>query len=111
MESVTGTTAKGIKCKFNVLGHYNNQEDIRKKLLNWKGAKAAVSYTTVTYDNKETKYDEYGREHEYNYGYCGNQDITYFADLKEADETYKALLKLTPKISVKCYCDIWLIKK
>ena len=111
----TTTSTEGKQLTFHYTGEYYLPDTDKKHFFKERGwfetHPFIVSTTTVHYDCGEIYSTRFGipcRER-YNNGLVGYQNFHGFKTLAEAQEEYKLRKRLTTKIGIYAYCDVFLI--
>lgn len=78
----------------------------------FKNSKFCVCYTKVCYDSGFREETRWGSPTlvGYDNGNVGYQCMNFFNDKKEAIKDYNGRLKLSPKMGIVAYCDVFLVE-
>lgn len=108
------TTTEGRHICFKVDNRYYTPTCSKSLVFDgsFKGHKFCVCYTKVCNDSgyREETYFGTPRLKHYDNGLVGYQNMNFFNDKKEAEEDFKARNKLTPKLGVCAYADVFLVE-
>ena len=105
MEKRTATTTEGKQVSFKYDGTYYLPTSDFKGITT---SPFLVAYTTVKGDRGTRIVGNYIEE--YDNGLVGYQNFQGFDTLDEAYKDFELKKKLTPKLGVYAYCDVFIIK-
>lgn len=108
------TTTEGRRISFDVDNHYYTPLCDKSLVFDglFKDHKFCVCYTKVCYDSgyrEETRFGTPQLVH-YDNGLVAYQNMNFFNDKKEAEEDFNNRKKLTPKLGVYAYADVFLVE-
>jgi hypothetical protein len=115
METINTITTQGKKISFKVDGVYYtkvNKDELFGGEFN-QGCKYCVAYTTIKHDEGWRTENRFGAPsiERYDNGIVGYQNFNFFEDKETAVTNYNDLKKLSPKIGVIGYADVFLFEK
>jgi hypothetical protein len=108
------TTTEGRRISFDVDNHYYTPLCDKSLVFDgfFKDHKFCVCYTKICNDSgyrEETRFGTPTLVH-YDNGLVAYQNMNFFNDKKEAEEDFKNRKKLTPKLGVYAYADVFLVE-
>lgn len=115
METINTTTTQGEKISFKVDGVYytnENKDELFDGEFN-RGCKYCVAYTTIKHDKGWKEENVWGTPSivQYDNGIVGYQDFNFFYYKETAEIYYNNRKKLSPKVGVIGYADVFLFEK
>lgn len=115
METINTTTTQGKKISFKVDGDYYTNEN-KDELFDEefvKDYKYCVAYTTIKHDRGWKEENMWGTPSIVNYdnGIVGYQNFNFLEYKETAEVLYNHLKKLSPKVGVIGYADVFLFEK
>lgn len=115
MRTINTTTTQGRKISFKVDGVYYTKEN-KDGLFDEgfaKDNKYCVAYTTIKHDKGWKEENMWGTPSIVNYdnGKVGYQNFNFFEHKETAEACYNDLKKLSPKVGVIGYADVFLFEK
>lgn len=108
METRTTTTTEGKRVSFKYDGTYYLPTSDFSDFKDITTSPFLVAYTTVKGDRGTRIVGNYIEE--YDNGLVGYQNFQCFDTLDEANKDFELKKKLTPKLGVYAYCDVFIIK-
>ena len=115
MKTINTTTTQGKKISFKVDGVYYTKEN-KDELFDGEfnqGCNYCVAYTTIKHDRGWKGVNIWGTPSIVNYdnGIVGYQNFDFFEDKETAEDLYNQCKKLSPKVGVIGYADVFLFVK